>query len=974
VPFTTGFNFRNEWSSATQYLIGDVIRLGGYTYLATADSLNSKPPSANWTRLNSGIRFVNTTGSYSAVTTTNVTVTNGSASGAQFTVARSNTVYSLTRTANGSNYTTGDIIKILGTAVGGQTPSNDITITVTASAGSITGQAHTGVAVTWTATTDYVAGDAVQYGANTYICISAHTATTGNRPDADVTGTYWNLLSAGAESNALTTTGDTYYYGSAGPARLPVGSEGQVLRVNGGLPSWGYFGQVNNLIYVATTGIDRTDFGITPENPLKTVRYAAKLIEDGYLNQNACALLAKNKQFAIKEVNNYLQYTYRTNITGTSGGAFTTADTSKLVVNTPITFISQTGSLTLAGSSFTSATVYYVKAITTGVSFTVSATAGGAALTASGTGTAVSQYYVDQIKAERDAGFVYEAVLHDLGHNGTWKTTGVVRSFYTTAGTSYITTQTGYQISLFAAGESYLKTLIQKILANTAPASNYQTLNSVSPTADQIIDTTLTAETGAVATANTLVDLVVNGMLAGNTTSLAAEVYPNTTISIKTGTYNEVLPIVLASNTAVVGDELRSTVIQPKAANPLLSGDKAKTTAVLNRIKAVIPDLIANSTISASAGNTQTQIKTLPAGSAGSTAAATAIVSSVGVMNTIVAGGLANVPSFSYTTPTGYNASYLIGFGDGKAQLAQNYQFIKDEISAYLNTNYNPVWTQLGVGGQASCQRDVGYMLDAVIYDMTYGCNYQSLIAGSAYYSFGVSTISAYERTATLAAYNRLKEVVNYVVQKNTSWTKSTGNSTSQVTTGTTGSASSAYFASSRIQDINSWISAGSEQTNASVFTGSTSTTTLTVTAITSGVITAGSCLTGSAIAAGTYINTQLTATNAATATTTATASSGATSITVASATNIVAGQFITATNIPQGTFVRSDYTSGTTINLVTSYGSPVQTTGALSTTSISFYAPGNIGTYQISVSQAPCTLNWSKRHGQIAQFQRGWV
>ena len=38
----------------------------------------------------------------------------------------------------------------------------------------------------------------------------------------------------------LTTTGDTYYASAAGtPARLGIGSTGQVLKVSGGVPTWG---------------------------------------------------------------------------------------------------------------------------------------------------------------------------------------------------------------------------------------------------------------------------------------------------------------------------------------------------------------------------------------------------------------------------------------------------------------------------------------------------------------------------------------------------------------------------------------------------------------------------------------------------------------------------------------------------------------------------------------------------------------
>ena len=41
--------------------------------------------------------------------------------------------------------------------------------------------------------------------------------------------------------------------------------------------------------------------------------------------------------------------------------------------------------------------------------------------------------------------------------------------------------------------------------------------------------------------------------------------YPNTTIFVKTGIYSEILPISLPRNCALVGDELRSTIVQPAA-------------------------------------------------------------------------------------------------------------------------------------------------------------------------------------------------------------------------------------------------------------------------------------------------------------------------------------------------------------------------------------------------------------------------
>jgi hypothetical protein len=48
-----GLNFRAGWNATTAYSPGDVVTLGGGSYVARAANLNSTPPSANWTVLGS---------------------------------------------------------------------------------------------------------------------------------------------------------------------------------------------------------------------------------------------------------------------------------------------------------------------------------------------------------------------------------------------------------------------------------------------------------------------------------------------------------------------------------------------------------------------------------------------------------------------------------------------------------------------------------------------------------------------------------------------------------------------------------------------------------------------------------------------------------------------------------------------------------------------------------------------------------
>jgi hypothetical protein len=897
--------FVNTIPDATHFTVSAVQASGTAFALITASgtmtgTTSPKPPfTTYWSQLNSGLKWTPTQNSFTALSGTNVT---GTGTGATFNIVAKNTVYLVTVNAGGTGYAATNTIKILGTSVGGASPSNDLVITVNTVSGGVIqsgGVSGSGIGSTWGNGVTYVAGDVIFWGQNSYICILAHVGISGNRPDNDSTGTYWNLLASGAESAVLTTQGDTFYYGGNGPARLPIGTDGQVLRVNNTIPAWQYYGQINNIVYVSPAGTDiiANSQGTTIDKPWATIRYACKQIEDGYLYTSARDLLTINKQFILKEVSNYITYVYQASVTGTSAGAFLTASTAGLSIGMPIRFSAQTGSLTLSSASFNSTTTYYVQAITTNTSFTVALTSGGSAITASGTGTATANYYTSvPSEIERDAGYVIDGVIFDLSHGGTFKTTTNTLAYFNSSGTDFINALVKQQITPFIGSNNYMKTVITSVLAGTAPASNYQALNGISSGNRAIQNTTtgLVAETGSTTTATNLVTILTNALTAGNTSALPSIINPQTTISVKTGTYNEILPIVLPAYTAVVGDELRSTVIQPASADANMVNDKPKSVASLTRLQSVMSNLITNATVSATAGNTQTQVTSLPAGDVGSTAAVTSVKNNCELIYDIVNNGVSNVPTapavFAVSTtgqsqatgtvvtltfatqsappyvpnqtiwvygvtPSGYNsyytvtsctttsvtfnasatgaitvqgtitslaqqftlpvvtgyntASFLQGYGDGLAQTIRNYQYIKDELSAFYNTTYSSVWSALGATGQTAFQNNVGLALDALQFDMSYGGNTQSLVVGSTYYSNYLLTIQATEKAPTIGVYTRLKTVIGQIVQAQ-SVTPTAGNVTSQTTVGTAGTSGAATFAQARIQDIIDWINNGS--------------------------------------------------------------------------------------------------------------------------------------------------------------------
>jgi hypothetical protein len=802
--FTTGFSFQGDWTNSTAYKVGHVVRVGGTTYVATVDSTGQTPPNPTfWAQLNGGFKWTNNPQTYTTVGGTNIS---GTGTSAQFTVVRSKTVYTITVTNGGTGYNNGNQIRILGSSVGGLTPSNDIIITITNASGGViqpAGITWTGKATSWTSGIAYVPGDVVLLGASSYTCILAHTASSPSRPDNDISATYWSILALGSEAFTLTTEGDLLYYGPNGPQRLPIGNNGQIIRATDGFPAWANYGLINNVVYVGPLGTDipSPDSGLTIDRPWKTVRYALSQVEDGYLYPNTKTLLRRNKQFLIKEVNNYLSYRKTVTITNfnTTSYEYTVASTANLDEGMPIVFSGTTGGVT-AG------TTYYVKTIVGATEFTISNLQFGTVRILTGTPPGASMtgtFSYDQVSTERDAGIIVDALVYDITKGGTLQTTIAANAYYTPVGNAYVNTTTGERITQIVEAQQYLKTIVGNVLNNTAPAANYQTLNGVSAgdSAAQIIDSTITAEVDAISKANDLIDIITTGLTAGSATAIPPSFNPNTTVFIKTGTYQEVLPMVIPEYTAIVGDELRTSVIQPARATASLSEDKPKTVSALNRIRAIIPDLMDNNAITPTVGNVESQIYLSGfTGSTGSDVAVTRVSELADVIKNVISSGPSAVPSLKLPNPTDYgttltNTAYaatgnLTGatstYDNARTQIVQNYDFIKAEILAWLPVNHNPAWITFTSAAVASTPNDIGNILDAIRYDITYGGNTQSIVAGQAYFSEFVLQIRNEWLAATVGALGRLKTIVGQIATT-ASVTATTSSLSTVAITGTAG-------------------------------------------------------------------------------------------------------------------------------------------------------------------------------------------
>lgn len=92
--------------------------------------------------------------------------------------------------------------------------------------------------------------------------------------------------------------------------------------------------------------------------------------------------------------------------------------------------------------------------------------------------------------------------------------------------------------------------------------------------------------------------------------------------------------------------------------------------------------------------------------------------------------------------------------------LQTNKLYLEQEVLAYITaTNAGFVFDQV------TCQRDIGYMIDAVSFDLKYGGNRMAVQSGLGYYdNVGTQNVVENEVTATIAAFNYMASVAGKLI------------------------------------------------------------------------------------------------------------------------------------------------------------------------------------------------------------------
>jgi len=157
-----------------------------------------------------------------------------------------------------------------------------------------------------------------------------------------------------------------------------------------------------------------------------------------------------------------------------------------------------------------------------------------------------------------------------------------------------------------------------------------------------------------------------------------------------------------------------------------IASQKTETIAGLNRIKSIIDELVVNGSITKTPANPLNPNTSLTASDGATGILLQGLIDDV--IYVINNGTLkADLPTI---TPNGTMATTGV-LHNAAAILTANKEFLKEEITAYVTATYP---TPGFVYDIPTCKRDMGYIVDALIYDITRGGNEHSVYAGIAHW------------------------------------------------------------------------------------------------------------------------------------------------------------------------------------------------------------------------------------------------
>jgi len=179
-----------------------------------------------------------------------------------------------------------------------------------------------------------------------------------------------------------------------------------------------------------------------------------------------------------------------------------------------------------------------------------------------------------------------------------------------------------------------------------------------------------------------------------------------------------------------------------------IHGQETQTAAALNRLAAILPNLLTNLPVTTTprgpiAQNAiADQVTNLPPATLAEVSALTTIIATL--TNIILNGPSVAAPKVPISLTASTTATVLNAYNI----LEANRAFIQAEILNYIEHTYNPNAFKYN---EFYCYRDLGLIIDAVSQDVLLNGNSKSLEAGLSYWNQGYSYVTGQETTTTMA-------------------------------------------------------------------------------------------------------------------------------------------------------------------------------------------------------------------------------
>ena len=712
--FAESFDWKTNWATSTRYKVNDIVKYGGITYIcnqyhtsAATATLGLEADQGKWDYLHKGIDYLGSWSGSSVRYKINDVVKYGAGLWICTTYHTSSATFAeanweqfvegleFNDTWNSSAvYQPGDTIAYGGYVYISKTNHTNQIPTSNSDDWDlyITGFKYQGA---WGTPNFYRVGNVIRHGGYTYICVDDHEASGANIPPS----AFWARLNSGTawrgawDGNKAYILGDLVKYGPNSYICVTPHTSGVHNRPDNDSVGnfWNVFTAGNELAVLTTKGdiayyggAGPTRLPIGDEGMVLKVGPSDTPFWDywGRINQ--------------------IVYVSTQGVDEPWPGRGSTLDRPMATIQYAAQQIEK-GMLYPDATNLIQRNRQFIQKETT---------AWIAAQIAGNISPFVTGFTYNSAKCERDIGLITDAVTYDLSHGGNKKTRIAAISYGQEAAQLYVLGQKEETI----AAINFAFSLMQDIITEYS-ITPYQGVVT------QVTDATKNPESAAETIISNLISDLTDAInSADDSSTVYEETRVNYTINVKTGTYYEVLPIVVPEDTAVVGDELRSTNIRPATAL-ILPGDVAKSLDALTYLASIVDNVVQNNT-SFTAYGAVSQVTSRPAGSLAAGNRAAALFTDAKNYINYYVNSVGSAPGM-----TGSNYWILDeNYYNAVNVLEENKEFLASTAVGYINATY-PGY----IYDQAACKRDVREYVDAIKYDLIYTGNYKTLLAARLY-------------------------------------------------------------------------------------------------------------------------------------------------------------------------------------------------------------------------------------------------